>query len=215
MEQSTDFSVTLPDNTKLDLHVGLEIIKAYLTDQAPVLDLYDGTNPGPHDDVSPVDLLALNALNAFNRTPPMTPMAELWYRAGEIRPYVAVITKREISDLSELELKAEIPKIVRALGEIEKTKGYRSGGTRTAKLLHRLRPNIVPIWDVLIGEWYGGSVQSWSGYLHAVASDVRRRENLLFLKSIPIPSPYRLGILRRWDILLWKLRYDRRRSASV
>src|SRR4051794_33427972 len=133
MEQSTSLVLRLPDGTRLDARLAREVVDSYFAEHAPVLDLYDGTNPGPHDDVLPIDLLALNALNGYFGTAPMTPMSELWQRAAEIRPHIAAITVREIFDLTEAELAAEIPKIVRALEEVGKTRGYRSGGTRAAK----------------------------------------------------------------------------------
>lgn len=212
MDEQASPQITLPNETKIDSREAGKTVQAYLRDHAAVLDLYDGTNAGPHDDILPVDLLALNALNAYIGTAPMTPMEALWKRAPSIHPYVAAITTREIQDLSDSDVKAEIPKIVAALQEIDRTDGYGGGGTRTAKVLHRLRPNVVPIWDALVGEWYHGSTQPWDKYLQDVFRDVRRPENLMFLKSIPIPSRYGLGILRRWDILLWKLRYDQRRG---
>lgn len=206
-------NITLPGGRILDWSSGRQIVQAYLDNHAAALDLYDGTNTGPHDEIRPVDLLALNALNAYVGTAPMTPMEALWKRAKMVQPLVAVITVRKIEDLSTAEAEAEVPRISAALVEIERTHGFGGGGTRAAKLLHRLRPNIVPIWDGLIGEWYEGSTQPWPDFLRAVYRSVQDGENMEFLRSLSIPLRYELGALRRWDILLWKLRYDERVAA--
>jgi hypothetical protein len=213
MDTGTNRYVTLPRGRRLSWQDARRVVDAYLKDHSAALDLYDGTNAGPHDDVSAVDLLALNALNAYVGTAPMTPMEALWKNSATIRPFVAEITKDPLEDLTDQAMSAQVPKIAAALLEIEKSRGFGGGGTRAAKLLHRLRPNVVPIWDALVGEWYEGSAQPWREYLPAVFSSVRMPENLAFLRSIVVPPPYNLGILRRWDMLLWKLKYEDRKAA--
>jgi hypothetical protein len=212
MGQVSQRQITLPGR-KIDWSRGGEIVQTYLDNHAAAIDLYDGTNTGPHNEIRPVDLLALNALNAYVGTAPMTPMEALWKRAKMVQPLVAAITLRKFEELSQAEVKREVPKISAALAEIEKTTGFGGGGTRAAKLLHRLRPNIVPLWDALIGEWYGGSTQEWPDYLHAVYQSLWDGENLEFLKSLSIPLPYEIWTLRRWDILLWRLKYEERTAA--
>ena len=212
MGHASQRQITLPGR-KIDWSRGAEIMQAYLDNHAAAVDLYDGTNTGPHNEIRQVDLLALNALNAYVGTAPMTPMEALWKRAKLVQPLVAVITPQKFEELSEAEVEAQVPKIYAALAEIERTNGFGGGGTRAAKLLHRLRPNIVPIWDALIGEWYGGSTQPWPDYLRAVYRSVREGENLEFLKSVSVPLPYEIWTLRRWDILLWRLKYEERTAA--
>lgn len=206
--------ITLPNGMRLSEARARTTFSSYVQDHAAVLDLYDGTNPGPHDAVLPVDLLALNALNAYVGSAPMTPMSELWYAAGDVNQAVARVTKRELSDLSDGELPSVVTSIVDAITAVEQVRGYRTGGTRAAKLLHRLRPDVVPIWDVLVGEWYGGARRTWCDYIRAVFRDVRRGPNQRCLQRLPVPERPRLSLLRRWDILLWKLKYDERAAQQ-
>jgi hypothetical protein len=64
--------LTLPDGTKLSDAEVAKVLQEYQTDCPAVLELFDRTHAGPHDDLRAVDLLSLNALNAFGRAPPMT-----------------------------------------------------------------------------------------------------------------------------------------------
>ncbi len=208
MDKKTDRYVTLPRGRRLSWLDARKVVDKYLKEHSAAFDLYDGTNKRPHDNILEVDLLALNALNAFVGAAPMTPMEALWKNRTAIQRLVAKITTTPVEDLSDMMVEAELPKVVAALKEIEKTKWFGGAGTRAAKLLHRLRPNIVPIWDALVGEWYRGASQPWREYLRAVYEDVRRPENRRFLKSLRLPTSGKVSILRLWDILLWKMKYD-------
>src|SRR5438128_450989 len=79
----TTDSLLLPDGTYLAFDEVLRVVGEYK--RRAVFDLYDRTSEEPHDDVTAVDLLSINALNAFGaRTPPMTPMANLWAKRDEV-----------------------------------------------------------------------------------------------------------------------------------
>jgi hypothetical protein len=82
------------------VHQVIDTIETYRGKNPAVIDLFDGTNAGPHDRISPADVLALNALNAFGPTAPMTPMTKLWRHRAEVEQSVAPITKAEIESLS-------------------------------------------------------------------------------------------------------------------
>jgi hypothetical protein len=49
----------LPDHTSLSRQHALQVVQKHFSDHAAVLDLYDGTNQGPHDALTAVDVLAL------------------------------------------------------------------------------------------------------------------------------------------------------------
>lgn len=206
--------VLLPTDLKLSVDHGEAIVRKYLTDHGAASELYDGTNPGPHDDVTPMDVLALNALNAFVGTAPMEPMSALWGKRTAIQNKLAQVrlSHSDVTGLTDDEVRSETDKVSQVLTLIEHTPGW--GPTRAAKLLHRLRPGSVPIWDELVGEWYGGWLQPWTDYLQAVFSDVRRettRDALLAIQGRCCPH---LTALRIWDIILWKLKYDSYRSPK-
>jgi hypothetical protein len=202
--------ILLPKGAGLTIYEAEATVRRYLIDQAAAVELYDRTNPGPHDEVTPTDLLALNALNAFVRTAPMEPMAALWSRRSAIHDLIRRVglTHADVTSLNDDEVGSEIDKISQVLALIEVTPGWGGGGTRTAKLLHRLRPGLVPIWDELVGEWYGGPAQPWPEYLQAVFTDVRRPATKAALSAIQGRCCPFLTALRVWDVLLWKTRYD-------
>src|SRR5580658_10522099 len=91
----------LPDGSRLPARRVALILRNYVKDNPAVLDLYDRTNEGPHDEVRPVDLLSLNALNAFIGSAPMTPMTALWRRRREIEVAISSVTRHPIEDLDD------------------------------------------------------------------------------------------------------------------
>jgi hypothetical protein len=174
-----------------------------------VLDLYDRTNPGPHDDVSAIDVLALNALNAFRKAP-MTPMTSLWVNRGSIAETASAITSTDYARLSDAELESELPKVSAALGTIRSCEGV--GDVGAAKLLHRLRPNIVPVYDNRIWHsWYADTRldPSWKTWLRRVYSEVRTPQNRECLARLQGSLDVPLPTLRIWDIILWQRSLNR------
>jgi|SRR5450759_3370868 len=69
-------------------------------------------------------------------------------------------------------------------------------------------PRAGPHLDRFIGEWYGTAEQSWSSYLSAVFRNVRPKPTLSCLKIIQHEHCRFLSLLRVWDILLWKQKFD-------
>ena len=101
---------------------------------------------------------------------------------------------------------AQLRLVVRALSTLELVSDYGGGGTRVAKLLHRLRPNIVPIWDAKVGTWYGGPRETWESFIQLAWSDIRRNGSVLaHLRDTFAP---RLTVVRVWDALLWRMRIE-------
>lgn len=195
--------LSLPNGDLLSTADVREILGAYMRECPAVLDLYDGTNLGPHDELLPIDVLAVNALNAFGpRAMPMTPMTAVWVRRHAIESRVGPITRLEIERLSQAEIEGALPLVVDALVEIDDVRGF--GSTATTKLLHRLRPNITPIWDTRVEKWYPEEAkQDWTPWLRRVLSDVVA--NRACLEAERDRLPYRLPLVRVWDIVLWQL----------
>jgi hypothetical protein len=197
--------ITLPDGTRLACSNAADVIRAYCTENSTAIDLYDRTNDGPHDELLPIDVLALGALNAFGGASPMTVMSELWKVRSGITETIRRITMQDFTQISDSALAEERFRVCEALEWFWKSSIPQwGGGTRPAKLLHRLRPNIIPIWDEWIGTWYGGPKQSWQEFVAAVHSDVRNPSTLECLRRIKSELTVDLPILRLWDILLWK-----------
>lgn len=198
--------LALPSGRVMPLAKVSATLAAYHRDYPAVLDLYDRTNPGPHDQLLPLDVLAVNALNAFgSRRSPMKPMTDVWSRRGSVERAVAPVTKAPIETLVESEVESQVPLISDALRAIDEVPGF--GETASTKLLHRLRPNVVPIWDSLVSKWYPEREYqaSWSAWLRRVYADIREGNNRTCLLAAREAFERQLPILRVWDILLWML----------
>jgi hypothetical protein len=90
--------LTLPTGTVLTDAEVWDICSAYLRKCPAVIALYDATNEGPHDRLQPIDLLSLNALNAFGKAPPMTPMTEAWEARPVVEAATAEITRTDLEN---------------------------------------------------------------------------------------------------------------------
>lgn len=177
-------------------------IDQYKLDCPAVIDLYDGTIRGPHDEVLPIDVLSLNALGAYNGSSPMSPMTRIWGSRQQISLAINPITVQPFLRLKTAELEQEVAKLTQALEVIQKLPELGGQGTRAAKLVHRLRPNIMPIWDRWIGEFYGGAKQKWDSFVRHLHTDIIKHET--FLTSMA--TRHHLSELRLWDIILWQSR---------
>jgi hypothetical protein len=197
--------LVLPNGDVLSYSDVIEAIATYRHDNRAVIDLFDRTNVGPHDEILASDVLALNALNAFGPKAPMTPMTNLWVKRKDVEEAVAAITKAELESLCEAEIQAELPKLSAALLAIDGIPGF--GETASPKLLHRLRPNIAPIWDSRVAAWYTDeeSQKSWTAWLKRFYSEVLSSENRECLLAVQQTLDVRLSFVRIWDILLWQL----------
>jgi Family of unknown function (DUF6308) len=108
-------------------------------------------------------------------------MTELWVKRGSVEAAIVPVTKVAVERLSELDVETQVTAVSAALCVIDEVRGF--GSTATTKLLHRLRPNIVPIWDQWVKAWYPGAdcQRSWSAWLRQVYANVREPENLACL----------------------------------
>lgn len=195
----------LPDGRLLSQAEVAGTIADYRQQYPAVLDLYDLPQGGPHDRISALDILAINALNGFGPRPPMTPMTELWLNRQSVESAVAPITSAPLESLSDSELAREAQTLAHALHTVGQIRGF--GDTSSSKLIHRLRPNIAPIWDERVGRWYGTS-GGWLPWLERVYSQVRAPDNLSCLLKVRDALDVQLPILRLWDIVLWQLAPD-------
>ena len=85
---------TLPDGTKRSLQQILMLIDTYREQYPAVFDLYDLPGIcGPHDELLPIDLLSLNAMNAWAGGQPMTWMTEAWKRRNDIANIVKPVSR--------------------------------------------------------------------------------------------------------------------------
>jgi hypothetical protein len=191
------------------------LVKRYLDENAAAVELYDRTNNGPHDAVLPIDLLSLSALNAYTGGASMTVMAEIWPFRAEIASRVKGITTKSFALIPVDQLESEQQRISDLLDWFWKKPipQWSGHGTRPAKLMHRLRPNIIPIWDERIGTWYEGPKESWASFIKAIHSHVADADTRDCLDRINVELGANLPLLRLWDILLWKSDLPKDRSA--
>jgi hypothetical protein len=194
------------------------IFRSYVEEQAAAIDLYDRTMVGPHDEVLAIDILALNALNAFQGGEQMTPMTELWAERTRVSLAISeVTTKNLFFEPTKEALRVEQGKLIEALNVVDGIKWFggrtkNASGTRTAKLLHRLRPNIAPVWDIRVGGLYqGGAAQPWKSAVPQIHDDIWHNRDILErirkgAEDLKQTAGVPLSLLRVWDIILWK--YD-------
>lgn len=182
-------------------------VRNYL-EKSDAVYFYDGTNSGPHNELEIVDLLALNALNAYAGAQPAEVMSNQWAQKDKIDLLIPAITTQNVADLEEHVVEREKKKIQRLLNKIEEARLWGGAGTRTAKLAHRLRPNIIPLWDSFVGEWYSGPQQEWPSYLDdSLADIVRNNKELKKLATLVLEeTAVRISIVRVWDIVLWSVK---------
>ncbi len=190
--------ITLPDGTTRTIPEALHDIFQY--NVKGIIDLYDRVHPmGPHDKLMPGDLLAINALNAFAMHPPAAPMADQWCNRHRVDAAARTISKAPLSMLSEEEREVQRDRLISALEIIQEIPEYGGQGTRAAKLLHRLRPNIMPIYDEYVGGYHQS--EDWAGFIDDVWDWVLNHGNGADLQALS--QHMQLSELRIWDILLW------------
>jgi hypothetical protein len=96
----------LPNNEVLADDEVRETLSRYQNDCPAVLDLFDATIGEPHDELLPIDVLSLNALNAFGAGSPMTAMTAAWVDREKVTAAVKPITKVKLESLTPMEVKA-------------------------------------------------------------------------------------------------------------
>jgi hypothetical protein len=201
--------LTLPNGVELTGSQAFETASAYRRDNPAVIDLYDLTNTGPHDELRPIDVLSLNALNSFGQRSPAGPMTNLWVARSSISEVIRPISNADHSELGEPELAAQIPLIDRALLRIDAERNV--GDVTASKLLHRMRPGLVPIYDSQTRVFYRRDLPNdvkWPPYLACIFSWLRRTDNAACLKEIQAAFNPRLSTVRIWDIILWQFSWN-------
>lgn len=193
----------LPDGKQLSDSEVFAHIDDYARKWPCVFELYDLPDAGPHDDVRPIDLLALNALNAWGSGQPMTWMSNAWPIRDQIARAIAPISHKQIEELDDSAAAEQAVKVGAALDMVNGIKGF--GETVTPKFLHRLRPNLSPIWDKWIGTCYPDCKRkSWAVWVQRVYDDVRERDTQRCLMAARDRLGLPLSLLRVWDMLLWQ-----------
>ena len=193
----------LPNGTKITLSKAKKIVTKYSIDSSTAIEFYDRTQsvtPGP---IAPLDILCLGALNAFGNAP-LKVMDELWQQRHKLQPLIDAIPTEEIAALESAGALANAQaKVIEALEELCGIPQWGGGGTRAAKFLHRQRPNIAPVWDRFVGDWYSGPNEQWSSFVPRIHRDVLDNlDQLATIRNQVLPG---LHLLRVWDILLWSL----------
>lgn len=193
--------LTLPTGEQITSREVRVTVEEYAAQFPCVFDLFDFPNGGPHDEVLAVDLLALNALNAWGSGQPMTAMTNAWLARDEIKEVIIPISNQPLEEMSQADVVSQVDKVGIALDTIDAIKGF--GNTATAKFFHRLRPNLGPIWDKWIGGWYE-DCPTWSGWVAKVYAHVREPETCRCLIEARTHIKRPLSLLRVWDIILWQ-----------
>ena len=192
--------IKLPDGREITYKQADAAVMDYVSStNHAAFQLYDLTNDGPHNEIRPIDVLSLNALNAFTGSSPMAAMENLWRNKGKVETAVREVSRKPLDDFSEKQLPSEVGRLCEVLDVMLSIELW--GHTRVSKLLHRLRPNIAPIWDQFIGKWYAKH-KRWPEFIAAVHTDVLGPNRVLLRR---IEKKHGIPVLRVWDILLWKL----------
>jgi len=200
----------LPDGRRLTRHEVVGRVHEYATTWPCVFDLYDRPDGGPHDELLPIDLLALNALNGWGGGQPMTAMSEAWVKREEIAATVRAISSDPLEVIDEERLDGEAALVATAYKVIGGVYGF--GDTTASKLLHRLRPNLAPIWDKRVGQWYDAK-EDWGPWARRIYRHVREPGTVACLLAAREQLGCQLSLLRIWDVLLWQLS-DRTRRPT-
>lgn len=194
----------LPDSSRITRNNAVSIVNDYLKDGQSAIDLYDKTIIYPyHNEINEIDILSLNALNAFSGVPAMTAMDSIWKKKTAIEEFVKCVPAEGLEYYRD-NLDPIVKPLTDVLLEINKVPHWGYPGTRATKLLHRLRPNIMPIWDKWIGTWYKGKDNEWDIFLNETCKDILKNiECLKAVKSMCF-NKVDISILRVWDIILWQ-----------
>src|SRR4051812_20294898 len=114
----------LPDGRTLSRDAAIAAVDDYAQNWPCVFELYDLPSGGAHDDLLPVDLLALNALNAWGGGQPMTAMTAAWVEREKIGAAVRSISSEPLEKIDESRLDAESERIAAAIEVVDAIRGY-------------------------------------------------------------------------------------------
>lgn len=182
--------------------------------------LYDHTIGNLHNAVRQIDVLSLCALNAFSFHRAADTMGNIWNQRYFIEDQIANITIEPFqvywARMQEDQIQGQIGIISNCLENIEAAVDG-LGPVGTSKLAHRLRPNIIPLYDSVINKrWFHfNQMDPWNDYLNAVFfgqnldanfQGICNPANLNCLQNVrgQIGNHFiNLSLLRIWDIVLW------------
>lgn len=197
----------LPGNHPLPLPQAIAHLHDY---PQAIVHLYDGLHPGPHDPIQPCDVTSLAALNVYVGGG-ATAMAHLWSARQHIEALVQQVPHTPLQLLAPAGRATVVAQLNAVLMHMGGIPGWGGTGVLATKLLHRLRPNVAPIWDRFAGEeWFDQHTNDadWVPWLTAVHDEILREENrseLEHMSTVVCPALFgvELSIVRVWDIILW------------
>jgi len=200
--------IALPDKIEITTQEASGYLRKYWREVAlPVYGLFDATLTGPKNRVEPIDILSLNVLNVFGAGNPMSSMAVLWKRENrkKIEELLTEVTPEPIENIDGSERNRAAIALERITCYVEKLDGW--GPTSAAKLTHRFRPGLAPLWDTFVNRYYQLPVETpWNEY-YRVAMDciAWNTDGLLAVLESALDSfpQRRISIVRLWDIILW------------
>jgi len=176
------------------------VLDDYWTTYSAVWDLFDATVGKAHDEITPLDVLSLNALNAWGPNRPMEAMESLWQRRVDVAMLLAEVPTKPAVEMSAAELSVAIETLERTADFVWDLDGW--GDTSTAKLLHRMRPSLAPIWDRYVDRFYGMAKADYGDYYRSALDEVLQHADLLKI-AVDGSIHSEISIVRAWDILLW------------
>ena len=202
------------DGSSLTDLAATQLVEHYLTDHSAIVDMFDRTNVGPpRDEIEQIDVFAPSVLNAYYQ--PANAMSSLWNRRRLVEPFIVGITKDDFSSIlqsGQLDaVRATVVQLLTFVNDSRNVPYFGGSGTCTAKFCHRLRPNVVPIWDHWVGTCYDGPRQAWDTFVRDVYADVAANLDALIRLQANVEAKIglKLSVLRIWDVILWTSSGDR------
>jgi hypothetical protein len=169
---------------------------------------YDRWYSGP-DVLTPLDCLAANLLNLHLGQEHVIPL----FRVGQTPETTLRNAMQRVLDSTG----REEPRFI-DLGSIDDAPFnlVRAANTRTedvsgwtavtvCKILHRLRPNLVPVYDSMVRKFYGTSERRPAEFFRALLADLKANMSWLdaLAASRVTPDGRTLSLLRAADIVIW------------
>lgn len=194
----------LPGNYQFSLEQGRTVIHGY---RKSTVQLFDGSNAGPHDAIVAADITSLAVINGLGGAEPSAVVGNLWDARTEIEPLIPPIPKAPLESLSAADREHAVESVTALLERIQQVPLWGGHGVAASKLAHRLRPNVAPIWDAFAGDaWYTNRI-SWPDWLRQTYDQVLSPANLGELQQLQREARGWFGcdvpLLRVWDMILW------------
>lgn len=191
-------------STSLTLNQATEVLRKYWHDNSAVWDLFEQPLDHARNEFEPMDITALNALNARMT---MSDMTSFWSdprRTGQWEQLLRAVPGGDVTEMSE----SERTDAARALGALADSIHTVSdwSNTRIGKLLYRMRPGLAPIYDKVVGDYYRYRPEwkTWHEWYELVMGQVTEQADGLRQAVAGLDERYRrISPIRAWDILLW------------